>query len=749
MEKTLEEKLANFGMPHGHQPVTPEAGRKTLEVLETLKQCLGYKTVDVREWSYTGGRTTQTVRVGELAQLGDKAITAIRKLAETGYQIDTYWDDGGSIGEGDITIIKKLSDEKVMERYLSIVSQAQGLFKNKAFFYYAENALAMISLLDFKEEDAEKAIRFLRQSNCQGFFNKKTYISPFLLESIIRSDEKITTLLLEKLKQNYGYKTVEVKEWEHTKGHTGQIRRILEISRLGENALKVLDILSYTGYKLDTYWDDKGSIGEEDLTVIQMLLNEETLKKYLNVLSKAENSSKKFEYQSENAMSMMILSKFSEEEYSKVINFLNDGGYFDFFNQRHTSLSRNTLENIMKHDDKKLKKIMEKLRQGFNYKTVKAQDFSEIGGVTGQITRILELSEIENSANIIEKLAKTGYKLDNYWEPKGALRREDIQVFDTLSKFNISTKQENLERYVEIIDEIKKTFKQPKMNHNAANAMSITKLLGRQKEETSTIIRFLKYCDCPDFFNGHSELPKDLITSIAFSDINILEKILQTLNKRFNYKTVNVKKWEYTGGSPGQIRRVLEISDFGERAVKALEAIAESGYKLNVYWDSGGSIGEDEVRAIRKLVEADSVEKYTQVIKGLRKLGYKVKPDLERTIEITMIPESVNALDLLYLNYNYKLDEEKIREEDIRKIKKLGEELFDKRLEKINVKIEHKCLYKEDAEAFIKLFKNLKNVNDKKKIIKSLLNCPHENKEAIKWLDENEPELIREVGVLS
>lgn len=317
-----------------------------------------------------------------------------------------------------------------------------------------------------------------------------------------------------------------------------------------------------------------------------------------------------------------------------------------------------------------------------------------------------------------------------------------------LSKCNFLTREENIDRYVEIIDEIKKTFKQPKMNHNAANALSITKLLGLQKEETSTIIRFLKYCDCPDFFNGHSELPKDLITPIAFSDINILEKILQTLNKRFNYKTVNVKKWEYTGGPSGQIRRLLEISDFGEKAVNALEAIAESGYKLDVSWDSGGSIGEHEVRAIRKLVERDSVEKYTQVIKGLRKLGYKVKPDLERTVEITLIPEAVNALDMLF-SQGYKLDEEKIREEDIRKIKTLTEELFDKKLEKINVKIEHKCLYKEDAKEFIKTFSNLKKVNDKKKIIKALLNCIHENKEAIKWLDENEPELIREVGVLS
>ncbi len=55
-------------------------------------------------------------------------------------------------------------------------------------------------------------------------------------------------------------------------------------------------------------------------------------------------------------------------------------------------------------------------------------------------------------------------------------------------------------------------------------------------------------------------------------------------------------------------------------------------------------------------------------------------------------------------------------------------------------------LYKEDASIFIDYFKN-RSQEEKKIIMKDIMECEHVNENAINWLNENESELIREVGL--
>ncbi|MBL7100534.1 MAG: hypothetical protein ISS23_01120 [Nanoarchaeota archaeon] len=80
---------------------------------------------------------------------------------------------------------------------------------------------------------------------------------------------------------------------------------------------------------------------------------------------------------------------------------------------------------------------------------------------------------------------------------------------------------------------------------------------------------------------------------------------------------------------------------------------------------------------------------------------------------------------------------DKEREDQIR-----GEinELFD-----INTKIEQ-CLYRDNTAEFIRFFSKIENEDEKKRILSILLDCKHENKEVIDWLDENEQDLVREIG---
>lgn len=56
------------------------------------------------------------------------------------------------------------------------------------------------------------------------------------------------------------------------------------------------------------------------------------------------------------------------------------------------------------------------------------------------------------------------------------------------------------------------------------------------------------------------------------------------------------------------------------------------------------------------------------------------------------------------------------------------------------------CLYKGDAKQFIRFFSKIEDKSKKKELLNVILKCDYENKEVIDWFNENEPDLIREVG---
>lgn len=62
------------------------------------------------------------------------------------------------------------------------------------------------------------------------------------------------------------------------------------------------------------------------------------------------------------------------------------------------------------------------------------------------------------------------------------------------------------------------------------------------------------------------------------------------------------------------------------------------------------------------------------------------------------------------------------------------------------VNLDHMSLYKEDAKNFIRYY-NSKSLEERKTIIKDLLGSDLVNEEVVSWLNENEPVLIREVGL--
>ena len=63
-----------------------------------------------------------------------------------------------------------------------------------------------------------------------------------------------------------------------------------------------------------------------------------------------------------------------------------------------------------------------------------------------------------------------------------------------------------------------------------------------------------------------------------------------------------------------------------------------------------------------------------------------------------------------------------------------------------DVDMDYLGLYKKDAEAFIEYFTG-KSPEEKKILLEDVFDSDTVNEEVIAWLDENEPELIREVGL--
>ena len=70
--------------------------------------------------------------------------------------------------------------------------------------------------------------------------------------------------------------------------------------------------------------------------------------------------------------------------------------------------------------------------------------------------------------------------------------------------------------------------------------------------------------------------------------------------------------------------------------------------------------------------------------------------------------------------------------------------LWDKGFKEVN--LDYINLYEKDTDKFIEYFKSKKQ-DDKKTILKDIMNCDYTNKAIGDWLDENELDLVREVSM--
>jgi hypothetical protein len=212
------------------------------------------------------------------------------------------------------------------------------------------------------------------------------------------------------------------------------------------------------------------------------------------------------------------------------------------------------------------------------------------------------------------------------------------------------------------------------------------------------------------------------------------------LKEKLGYKTVSIPAI----GQLNQIGKIFKISKKGD-ACKVIDFLAEVGYKLGTF--EGKGYINFEVDIIEYLTKVD-VDTFLKAFYKLKEeLGYKsikqypIMYQIKSIIEISQLLGYARAIDYLATT-GYKVKKGGITEQDIEKIRHISEQLWRKSLEDLTT-----CLYKDMPGEFMRGFQHL-SLEDKKSVIKSIFNCDKtSNMVVITWLDENYPELVREVGL--
>ena len=278
---------------------------------------------------------------------------------------------------------------------------------------------------------------------------------------------------------------------------------------------------------------------------------------------------------------------------------------------------------------------------------------------------------------------------------------------------------------------------------------------------------------------------------------NRYANVFRKLKEKMGYKTVNVSEQIF------QVDRVFKISRFKGDVCKAIDVLAEVGFSLRTF--SGKKIIlYEELDVIRDLAQTDTDKFLKTFYKLKEKLGYKTinvqfpksfnknsMGQIEKIIELSGIGNVCEAIDAfsewrnldvnaygkdnslhaggLYIDgkkvdrlppwgitdisrdfKKYKIDKKKgITNKDVEILRYISDRLWKDCLEGLKyLEILSPCFYLQgNSKNFIECFQHL-NTDDKKRIIRSIFKCEKaSNEEVTRWLDENEPELVREVGL--
>ena len=555
------------------------------------------------------------------------------------------------------------------------------------------------------------------------------------------------------IKKHFKYRTINLDDClgsYNTGGTEGQTERIIQLSKL-KNIHKTIETLANNGYhlnKAEPYNDfarKKPYISETDITLLTKITQRKKLEEFIKTLNTFNQ--KNIQYTAYKGLKILEISKL--ENLTDILNTLKEINYFN----RDIAKTISVADSLKNTDLEKFRNTYNTLKKHFKYRTINLDDcwsHYDTDGTEGQIRRITQISKLKNIHKTIETLANNGYHLDKS-DTYGDFSRSKQYISGTdITLLTKITQEKKLKEFIKTLDIIKDVFNKEKIKYKAGKGSKILKL--SKLENLTDILNTLKEIN---YFKQNISETISVADSLKNTDLEKFRNTYNTLKKHFKYRTINLDDcWSHydTDGTEGQIRRITQISKL-KNIHKTIETLANNGYHLDkaeTYGDFSRSkqyISKADLKLFTKISRNDILlEKYNYIVKTLNSLKYKVR---ERS-------QFMDVADLCYLEgdvcramgtlQGYKPKKPKwITQEDIQKIGKIAKELWEKELE--HLKLEHTCLYKENNQQFIEYFSNIKTVEEKKKILEAILNCPHNNETIAEWLNNNESELVKEVGL--
>lgn len=197
----------------------------------------------------------------------------------------------------------------------------------------------------------------------------------------------------------------------------------------------------------------------------------------------------------------------------------------------------------------------------------------------------------------------------------------------------------------------------------------------------------------------------------------------------------------------------------GDFVQNIMEVIAENGKKFT-FRAYSRCIFITSLLEEGKDYQPDFLNRIIIEEKGKKTLEYTVRNAGDQTVEgmrIKTIFEKANVLyneirqeimNELKEKYSKKEPKPKPKKEPKRIILSEEEEkkIFEEANSLFDTGTKYTCFYKDDTKQFIKLFSKI-GKDKKKELLNIIFNCSYENKEVIEWLNKNEQDLLREVGL--
>jgi len=506
--------------------------------------------------------------------------------------------------------------------------------------------------------------------------------------------------ILKKLKEKLDYEYPS--ESKHPHKSAEDIHYLIKLSQSKNDIIEAIESLGKIGYKIyNLSTAECNTISKVAATDKTKFLNAYNEVKYILGYKGVNGSHKQID--NLQIYNLIELSK-TDGDIRDTIEVLAESGY-----QINKSFSHRNLNTIKEVNECKTEylNIFRKLKNKLKYKGVNKSH--------RDVEYLIKLSTSkDNIMKAIDALAESGYYMDSTSNSKsGFIRIEEIS--------------KNTNHYLAILKKLN-----AKLDYQGTKG---------SLEEVDTLIELSKIENAIEAIDTLVEsgynlkddhLPHPFVAKIKeISELSNYKNMFRKLEDRLGYKGV--------GNSYEQIVYLIEMCKIDD-SFEAIDALAESKYSLN----DDRLISKEDIRNIKNIAKAD-ISKFLEITKKIRnRPNYKLESkNINSLINLSqhkdiyeyigfIIEEDYNINNILNLPHN-----------KIRIFGKAAKKLHENRLNNLI----HICPYRKTADGFIKYFSKIEDIEEKKVLIRSIFNCPHENKDIIDWLDANEYMLLREVGL--